>query len=401
MQKLKKNWMFILFAILLVAVVIYKLVSMASEQINWEYAENITYSENGTFSALIIRDEEVITTQNSGERRYCFANGEKIAKGSVIAEYYSSADYVRAKTQAENLETKINSLQKIEEQSRYYTADLGTVTSQIQNDIYNILDSVYHNDFSSVYTARDGLLENYNRRSLIVDDTTDFSQTLSSYNNELSELTKSLVSPIATDIANCAGYFVNFTDGSETAVDYKNVLSLTAIPEINEQESNANAVGKIVKTAKSYIAFQVDADTGERLSRKSTVDIKMPTFSDRLTVTVEAVNENENGCVVILSTMSENLLMLTARQTDVCVYFDDYTGLKVDIKAVRTVKNEDGTTENGVYVQVGKYIKYKKVDVLYFGDEFAIIKAGDSLKIKDEVVIGGNAVDERVRNWTL
>ena len=61
-------------------------------------------------------------------------------------------------------------------------------------------------------------------------------------------------------------------------------------------------------------------------------------------------------------------------------------------------KNEDGTTENGVYVQVGKYIKYKKVDVLYFGDEFAIIKAGDSLKIKDEVVIGGNAVDERVRN---
>ena len=149
MQKLKKNWMFILFAILLVAVLIYKLVSMASEQINWEYAENITYSENGTFSALIIRDEEVITTRNSGERRYCFANGEKISKGSVIAEYYSSADYVRAKTQAENLETKINSLQKIEEQSRYYTADLGTVTSQIQNDIYNILDSVYHNDFSS------------------------------------------------------------------------------------------------------------------------------------------------------------------------------------------------------------------------------------------------------------
>ena len=42
--------------------------------------------------------------------------------------------------------------------------------------------------------------------------------------------------------------------------------------------------------------------------------------------------------------------------------------------------------------------KYKTVDVLYFGDDFAIIKAGDSLKIKDEVVIGGNAIDERVRN---
>ena len=37
-------------------------------------------------------------------------------------------------------------------------------------------------------------------------------------------------------------------------------------------------------------------------------------------------------------------------------------------------------------VQVGKYIKYKKVNVLYYGDEFAIIKSGESLKIKDEVV---------------
>ena len=398
MQKLKKNWILILFVAIIVIVLIYKIISMASGQINWEYAENITYSENDTYTAVIIRDEEVITTTNSGERYYCFSNGEKVAKGSVIAEYYSSADQVRTKTQAETLTQKINSLEKLEQQHKYYTADLGTVTSQIQTEVYNLLDSAYHNDFSNVYTSRDELLESYNRRSLIIDNTTDFSQTIASYKEELSTFSANSISPTARDISQTSGYFVNFIDGNENTVDYQNATVLTKIPEIKEQDNDINAVGKFVKSAKSYIAFEVDADTGERLSKKTTVNIKMPTFSDRLTVTVDAVNENEHGCVVVLSTMSENLLMLTTRQTDVCVYFDDYTGLKVDIKAVRTVKNDDGTTENGVYVQVGKYIKYKTVDVLYFGDDFAIIKAGDSLKIKDEVVIGGNAIDERVRN---
>ena len=129
-----------------------------------------------------------------------------------------------------------------------------------------------------------------------------------------------------------------------------------------------------------------------------TISIKLPTFSNRLTVTIDAINKTQTGeYIVVLSTMSENSMLMTARQMDINVYFEEYEGLKVDINSIRTTKNDKGETQTGVYVQVGKYIKYKKVNVLYYGDEFAIIKSGESLKIKDEVVIGGNDIDERVR----
>ena len=112
MRLLKKRGFAILLAVIIVLVLIYLLVSIASQQINWSYAENITYSESQSFKAIVIRDEQVINSKNTGECYYRYYNGEKVGKGSVIAEYYSSGEQVRNKNYAESLQKEIDELKK-------------------------------------------------------------------------------------------------------------------------------------------------------------------------------------------------------------------------------------------------------------------------------------------------
>ena len=75
MRLLKKRGFAILLAVIIVLVLIYLLVSIASQQINWSYAENITYSESQSFKAIVIRDEQVINSKNTGECYYRYYNG--------------------------------------------------------------------------------------------------------------------------------------------------------------------------------------------------------------------------------------------------------------------------------------------------------------------------------------
>ena len=70
----------------------------------------------------------------------------------------------------------------------------------------------------------------------------------------------------------------------------------------------------------------------------------------------------------------------------------DNNGICKQIKAKKGIDNHFAFERLGeIYDITGKitdpneYIKYKKVNVLYYGDEFAIVKTGESLKIKDEV----------------
>lgn len=401
MRLLKKKAIPILITVVIVLCLTYLLVSIATQQINWSYAENITYSESESYKAIVIRDELVINSKNTGECYYRYQNGEKVAKGSVIAEYYSSGEQVRNKNYAESLQNEINELTKISEQNKYYSADLGTITSQIKTQIYDVIDAFESNDFSAFYKTRTELLNSYNRRGLVVGESENYDAACAEIQTKLQELSNTNATPTARDIAPSAGYFVNFTDGLEEMYDYKKITEITEfpkIPEIDEEQSKTTNSTKIVRSAKSYIVFQVDKDTASKINDKKTVNIKLPTFSNRFAVTIEALNKTKTGeYIVVLSTMSENSMLMTARQTDINVYFEDYKGLKVDINSVRTITNDKGETVTGVYVQVGDYIKYKKINVLYYGDEFAIVKSGESLKIKDEVVIGGNNVDERVR----
>ncbi len=390
MKFIKKRWIIILAILLVFLLLLYFIASYFSDQITWQYAERYTYFDTAKFNAVVIRDEQVITSQNTGNRYYCCYNGEKIAKGKAVAEYYSSADILINKRRISEITNKISYLKKIDEQNSFYKADEGSNSLQIKNTIYDMVNCIDNNLLSNLPESNNKLERLMNIRTLIRNERTDFKSVISNYESQLDSLKSSSSELTGEDYAPESGYFLNYTDGFETKFDFSKVYEMSKMPSLEKAEKNDKAIGKIVKGAKSYIVFEVDAELGKSLSNKSTVKVKLPTFAEKLVVSVDAVNKSGNGYIVVLSTMSENVMMLSTRSTDINIYMNECSGLKIDSKALRTIKNSDGKVETGVYIQVGKQIKFREVEVEYSGKDIVIVKEGGELKVRDEVVIGGN-----------
>ena len=73
--------------------------------------------------------------------------------------------------------------------------------------------------------------------------------------------------------------------------------------------------------------------------------------------------------------------------------FDDYKGIKVDRKAIRFVDNQ-----KGVYIIYGEDMLFKKINVIYEGDDFVLAEITDNpdyLNVYDQIVLEGYNVKKR------
>ena len=106
--------------------------------------------------------------------------------------------------------------------------------------------------------------------------------------------------------------------------------------------------------------------------------------SQDLDVELVSVSEPENGRVTAVFRGDTYLSELTLlRQQSAKVIRRTTEGIRVPIEAVRlreqTVTDEDGTettvSETGVYCVVGVEARFKPVEVLYSGEEFALVRS--------------------------
>ena len=107
-------------------------------------------------------------------------------------------------------------------------------------------------------------------------------------------------------------------------------------------------------------------------------------MSRDLDVDLTYISAAENGRVAVVFRGDTYLSDLTLlRQQSAEVIRQTITGIRVPIEAVRvrerTVTDEDGVesvvSETGVYCVVGMEARFKPVNVLYSGDDFALVRS--------------------------
>ena len=84
--------------------------------------------------------------------------------------------------------------------------------------------------------------------------------------------------------------------------------------------------------------------------------------------------------------------MLNNRFDNAELIFDEYTGIKIPREAIRFQGEQ-----KGVYVMLGQDITFKKVDVIYEGDDYVLSKntSDDSyLLLYDQILLEGVSADE-------
>ena len=186
-----------------------------------------------------------------------------------------------------------------------------------------------------------------------------------------------------------AGLYSAVVDGYEAVLTPESLETLTPGKldrlEPDEAARSASSVGKLVLGDTWYYAANLDEGEAALLQDGTGLKLRFAKgVSQDLDVELVFVSEPEGGRVTAVFRGDTYLSELTLlRQQSAKVIRRTTEGIRVPIESVRlreeTVTGEDGTettvSQTGVYCVVGMEARFKPVDVLYSGEEFALVRS--------------------------
>lgn len=383
----------IIICIIAVVFVAHQVYSSAYKPITTVSAEYYTAVEGFQINAVVIREEKVITSDTTGALHFTLSDGERVAKGGVIANIYSDAETSVTVNRIAQLNARIADIEEIQGYNDVEAADINLVNNKVTNSLNTLLRGIASGNFSSVESDSAELLTNISRRQMITGEQTDFSERLAELKSELDTLNASLPQPVGSIRAEQSGYFVSGVDGYETVLSCENIDAVTPeyIESLKADTTPQNAVGKIVSGYTWYIATKVSISDSLKYKSGDTLTLKTTLkTTPQLNVTVEKINtsQSEDAAVIIFSCEQMNSELASIRKGNMTIINNTYSGLKIPTKALR-FQNE--TT--GVFVRSGMTLKFVSVNVIYRTDEYIIceqqVSSDTVLRLYDDVVVKG------------
>lgn len=338
-----------------------------------EEAVFYTVSETIAFDGIFVRNETVLGSYNGGVLKYCHADGSKIAKKSAVAEVYAREDDIEIMKKIENLEFELEQLERATNPGVVATAQPEFISKQIDERFLTLEGYIAENDFSKIELTRQELLVLMNIYSLITnaENKTVFSDRISEINSEIKMLRATVSSPVSKIITESPGYFVSYVDGFENSINLDNINSI-GYDEINNITSakikqDTSKVGKIIDGYNWQMIGVIK--TNNRFIKDKYFNIRLSGSLDLIPVKIEDIKEtgNNNEYIAILSCDRLNYQLVQDRVVKAELVFEEFSGIKVDRKAIRFLNGE-----KGVYVAIGQNIMFRKLDVIYEGEDFVI-----------------------------
>ena len=339
-------------------------------------------------TGYVVREEAVLPDDGGGLRQLQRTEGERVSAGGLVALVYADQASVERQEEIRSLETQIEQLQYARE------AALGAEVSQRLDA--QILQNMV--DYRAAVTAdRLDRAEDWGAelRSLVLkrdytaSDTTDVSARIAELQAQVDSLQAQAGASVRRVTAPQAGLYSAVVDGYEAVLTPESLETLTPGKldrlEPDEAARSASSVGKLVLGDAWYYAANLDEGEAALLQDSTGLKLRFAKgVSQDLDVELVFVSEPEGGRVTAVFRGDTYLSELTLlRQQSAKVIRRTTEGIRVPIEAVRlreeTVAGEDGTettvSETGVYCVVGMEARFKPVDVLYSGEEFALVRS--------------------------
>ena len=410
-----------LITLLVIAYVIYVICSAGFSRIKTETATKITVSDSITATGYFIRDEKLLTCNESGVVSYLADDGTKLSKDAAVANIFATADDASAKQEIEELQAQIDSLKQLEK-----TSDTITLTPDEIDDNINLLlmqanINVSNGDYDLADENITDTLYNLNERQLVTGKLTDFTLRINELQERIDELNASLSdseegSQITTPVA---GYFVSSADGYENIFTTDDIYDIyyedMAEGKIQPVDVPDNVIGKTIEGVYWYIAAPVTAEQALALKNSNNITIELPlATNDKIKVSLVSINQETktSDAVIILRGDYMTAEMANIRTENVVINIKTYNGIYVPKKAVheceltKTVKDENGNetevteTVTGVYVEVRNMLSFKQIIPIYSGDDYIVCELSpdedelfsndvDALEVYDDIVVEG------------
>ncbi|MBQ8967932.1 HlyD family efflux transporter periplasmic adaptor subunit [Ruminococcus sp.] len=334
-----------------------------------EEAVLATVNEDILFDGIIVRDESVVTYNGDGVLDYKYADGSKVSMNSTVAEVYPSEDAIYAKDRIAEIDSEIELLEKAQDPATTNYVEPDALLSGVRGGYSELLEVLETRELDKIPDIRSKISLNTNMYGVITGTEAGFDQAISSLKAEKSKLSSKAGSPSDTIKADKTGYFVSYADG------YEDELKMSGVDKLTEEDIRrvikgdkkppANAVGKTFNSYDCKIVGIVKSDA--RINDDAKVSLKLNSSRTVYDCTVDSVKADGENMIVVLDCDRVDEALVDSRSLSAKLIFDEYQGIRVPRSALR-FQGDD----KGVYVMLGKDVSFKKINVIYEGDDFVL-----------------------------
>ncbi len=382
-----------------------------------ETAVAATAEQSETFQGVYVRDETVLTYNGSGVISYNVPDGGKVEKNGTIAEIYADQSAIETNQQIAVLQQELNLLNRISNPGILQNAQPAELAEQVERYYNQITYCKDCGDLTGLQSAKNDFQIALSAYQLVVNQGTEnFSQQIAAVSEKIATLEESKQSPRDTVKASSAVYFVSYADGYETKLTTDNIDQIT-IDDVKAVQNNnglqsETIVGKTIDSYGWYMVGIIDNSTLKyQVDDKVTLKLVNSGATADALITDLRTSDNLSETLVVLycDYMTSDFVKNRAERVEIIQEEGIREGIQVPRSAIRFKEIEETTTNvltgeetttkvnyRGVYVMDGEEVVFRKLDVIYEGDDYVLssLNAGDGyLILYDSIIVEGIDVD--------
>lgn len=263
-----------------------------------------------------------------------------------------------------------------------------------------MLDDVRSDKISALEGSAENFSDKMTAKQILINGNIDFSEKIASLKSEIASLSAK-VGTVDYLKADDTGYYVSSADGYENTLSFSDIKNLSsdkikAALSASPAAVPANIKGKLIRGYTWYFVGVVNKSDATKLNDGDSVTLRCDNMSrDGINATVYyrgPINTDETVLILSSKIMDSDIARL--RTEDVEIVINETDGIRINKSAVRVV---DGV--QGVYVLTGNIVRFKKLDIIYTGDDYVVSKMIKEdtydenkvpyLKIYDAVILEG------------
>ncbi len=400
-----KKFVFIFLGILLFGFLVYNLVAKHFFGVETQTVEYGQAKELIETTGVFVRNETVLKSDsyNYNNLKYLLSDGEKISKNGVIAEVYSTSEDAKMSYKIDDLNKKIEILEKLNFTKYNIFKGINFINDQINEEIKNLLISLGNSKLLEAQEYRQKILYLLSERQIVLGKDINLDEKIESLNSEKLKLLFSFSKSLSVITAPESGDFISYTDGYEDFVNYKDILHLDfsdldfqGVVNTSLKGKDIHTVGKIIKSEDWYIICNISEEEARRISVGSELKVNIPSSEvfTEIPCTVAALSKKNNSddFVLVVSCNYMDKSLACVRKDDIKITLNEFSGLKVKKSAIHKCSSNESESNFCTYVKSGGYLKLKKVAPLFWGKDDVICSYNAEEMLDDSYLQIGNLV---------
>lgn len=366
----------------------------SGETLSTETAYLYDIEEEVPFDGVYLRDEELIFNSGTGILSYEQENGSKVGKSSVIARRYKSDNDAVYLREIGLLQRQIAVLESAERLVGTDNSQLEAISIQINESHSEMISDIIGGDLISAAERQNDLLEAMCKREITLRVSDGYSVKKKQLNDEINRLNVLISGGVQEIAAGGAGYFVSVVDGYEGELRYDSVDDMTE-SRINEIVASpvktrvGGAIGKLIADYHWRVAAVIDTENMFGLYEGSEVRLRVGSGAYPIDADIISVTKcSDDKAVYVFECDKLNSAVASGRTARFKLLINSYGGLRVSRKALHYGENG----ERGVFIVRGQNVLFKKVNVVYWGEDYVICSQEEDdgyLKLYDKIVTEG------------